>query len=279
MDVQETVRSHYSRKGLAEVVLEAVAAGGADLDHLRPEDLGGVDQLHHGGPAATSYLLGKLGLGPGTPLLDVGGGLGGPARMAASRWGCPVVSVDLSPDFVQAAQTLTARVGLPERVEHRLGSVDRLDLGTGSFSRAMMLHVGMNLPDKTAVFSEVRRVLADGGLFGLFEQVRVGAGALTYPLPWAENESSSFVVDLETLTGALTSAGFVVEEVEDRTSASPGTAAQPPGPSTLSPATVFGPRFLERLQNDVAAIRAGLLAPVVVLARAAERPDPPRLSR
>ncbi len=268
MDVQQTVRSHYSREGLAEVVLEAVAAGGADLDHLRPDDLGGADQLHLGGPAATTYLLDQLVLGPGTPLLDVGGGLGGPARMAAARWGCPVVSVDLSPDFVEAARTLTARVGLADRVEHRLGSGDRLDLATGSFSRAMMLHVGMNLPDKATVFSEVRRVLADGGLFGLFEQVRTGPGALIYPLPWAEDETSSFVVDVETLASALTSAGFVVEEVEDRTSAAPEPAARNAGAPTLTPATIFGPRFLERLRNDAAAIRAGLLAPVVVLARA-----------
>ncbi len=198
----------------------------------------------------------------------MGGGLGGPARAAASRWGCPVLSVDLSPDFVQAARTLTARTGLADRVEHRLGSGDRLDLATGSFSRAMMLHVGMNLPDKDAVFSEVRRVLADGGLFGLFEQVRRGPDALTYPLPWAEDESSSFVVDLDTLTGALTSAGFAVEEVEDRTSAAPGNAAPSSGSSALTPATVFGPKFEERIRNDVAAIRAGLLAPVVVIARA-----------
>jgi MPBQ/MSBQ methyltransferase len=220
MDVRQTVRSHYSGKGLAGVVLTAVAASGADLAHLRPDDLGSVDQLHLGGAAATAHLLRRLRLSPETPLIDVGGGLGGPARAAAHGWGCPVVSVDLSPDFVEAAQALTARV------------------------------------------------LADGGLFGLFEQVRTGPGELTYPLPWAAEESSSFLVDLPTTTGALTAAGFVVEEVEDRTAAVPEVATPAPGPSPLSPATVFGPGFAERLRNDRDAIRAGLLAPVVVLARA-----------
>jgi MPBQ/MSBQ methyltransferase len=268
MDVQQTVRSHYSREGLAGVVLTAVAEAGADLDHLRPDDLGSVDQLHLGGAAATAHLLRRLDLSADAPLLDVGGGLGGPARAAAAGWDCPVVSVDLSPDFVEAARTLTAQVGLTDRVEHLLGSADRLDLETGRFRRAMMVHVGMNLPDLEAVFTEVRRVLADGGRFGLFEQVRTGSGELTYPLPWAAEESSSFLVGLDALTGALTAAGFVVEEVEDRTAAVPEVAARPPGPPPLSPATVFGPGFAERLRNDVAAIRAGLLAPVVVLARA-----------
>ena len=269
MDVQQRVRSHYSREDLAAVVLGAVAASGADAAHLRPADLGAVDQLHLGGVAATTHLLERLELGPATPLLDVGGGLGGPARAAASRWGCPVVSVDLSPDFVRAARVLTSRVGLTDRVEHRLGPADRVDLETGRFTRAMMLHVGMNLPDKVAVFTEVRRLLAAGGVFGLYEQVRTGPGALTYPLPWAEDEASSFLDDLDGLTGALRTTGFAVEEVEDRSTAVPEAAPTAPGPPPLSPATVFGPGFVERLRNDRAALQAGLLAPVVVVARAA----------
>ncbi|GAA1841548.1 SAM-dependent methyltransferase [Microlunatus capsulatus] len=267
MDVQQRVRSHYSREDLADVVLRAVAASGADLDHLRPEDLGSVDQLHLGGAAGTAHLLGRLALGPGTPVLDVGGGLGGPARAAASRWGCPVVSVDLSPDFVAAARVLTERVGLADRVEHRLGPAERTGLGTGRFARAMMLHVGMNLPDPAAVFAEVRRLLADDGVFGLWEQVRVGDGPLDYPLPWAEDASSSFLRDLDGLTRALEASGFAVQEVEDRTAAvTEGTPGA--GPPLLSPATVFGPGFAERLRNDVAAVRSGVLAPVVVVARA-----------
>jgi cyclopropane fatty-acyl-phospholipid synthase-like methyltransferase len=267
MDVQDTVRSHYSRSRLVEVVLDAVAATGADPDHLTADDLGSIDQLHHGGAAATGYLLEQLTLTPSTPLLDVGGGLGGPARMAATRYGCPVVSVDLSPDFVEAARTLTERVGLADRVEHVLGSVDALDPGLGTFERAMMVHVGMNLPDKAAVFAEVRRVLAEGALFGLFEQVRTGPGDLTYPLPWADDPSSSFLVELTALTTSLEEAGFVVERTENRSAAVP--APMPPGtPPPLTPATIFGSPFAQRLSNHVAAVRAGLLAPVVVVARA-----------
>ena len=267
MDVQDAVRRHYSRSGLAGVVLRAVAASGVDLDHLKPDDLGSIDQLHHGGAPTTGYLLEQLALSPSTRLLDVGGGLGGPARMAAARYGCPVVSVDLSPDYVEAARTLTERVGLADRVQHVLGSADSLDAGPGTFQRAMMVHVGMNLPDKAAVFAEVRRVLAADALFGLFEQVRTGPGELTYPLPWADDPSSSFVVDLATLTASLEAAGFAVERTEDRSAAVPGP--MPPGtPAGLTPGTIFGPPFAERINNDIAAIRAGLLAPVVVVARA-----------
>ena len=268
MDVQDAVRSHYSRSGLAKVVLDAVAASGADPEHVKPDDLGSIDQLHHGGAAASGYLLDQLDLSPSTRLLDVGGGLGGPARLAAARYSCPVVSVDLSPDYVEAARTLTERVGLAGRVQHVVASADALDLGTGTFERAMMVHVGMNLPDKPAVFAEVRRVLVEGARFGLFEQVRTGPGELPYPLPWAKDASSSFVVDLASLTSTLEAAGFAVERTEDRSAGAAEPASPGPG-SPLTPGTIFGPPFAERIRNDLAAIRSGLLAPVLVLARAA----------
>lgn len=267
MDMQDAVRRHYSRSGLAEVVLSAVAANGVDLDDLNIEDLGSIDQLHHGGALATGYLLEQLALSPSTPLLDVGGGLGGPARMAAARFGCPVVSVDLSPDYVEAARTLTERVGLANRVQHLLGSADRMEAEAGTFQRAMMVHVGMNLPDKPAVFAEVRRLLVEGAVFGLFEQVRTGPGELTYPLPWANDSSSSFVVDLATLTATLEAAGFAVERFEDRSAARPEPTTPGAAPP-LNPGTIFGSAFAERIGNDIAAIRAGLIAPVLVLARA-----------
>ena len=90
----------------------------------------------------------------------------------------------------------------------------------------MMVHVGMNVPDKAALFAEVHRVLVPGGVFGLYEQVRAADGELTYPLPWAEDERSSFVETVEDYQRHLTAAGFSVAEVEDRTAA----AAVPPTP-------------------------------------------------
>jgi SAM-dependent methyltransferase len=167
---------------------------------------------------------------------------------------------------VGVAAAFTRRVGLDSLVQHRVVAVDALGLEDGSFNRAMMVHVGMNIPDKGAVFAEVRRALRPGGLFGLFEQMRTGEGALPYPLPWAEDESSSVLVEPSTYVQLLEPAGFVVEETADRT---PSLArAGPAAAGLLGPAAVSGPGFAERMSNNVAATRAGLLAPVLVLARA-----------
>lgn len=128
MDVADLVRQHYAGDDLASGILAALAAAGADTDHLTVAQLGAVDQLHAGFVDATRHLLAQLELGPDSRLLDVGCGIGGPARMAAAERGCQVTGVDLSPDFVAAARTLTSAVGLSDRVTFRL--VDADDLGS-----------------------------------------------------------------------------------------------------------------------------------------------------
>ena len=264
--VPDLVRGHYRRQGLADAVLDALEQSGVDTASLTASDLAPIDQLHAGGAPATAYLLGQLGLDPHTRLLDVGCGIGGPARLAAASFSCPVVGIDLSPDFVEAARTLTDRVGLTPLVEHRVSSGESLAFEDATFDRAMLIHVGMNIPDKATVFAEVHRVLRPGGVFGLYEQMRTADGDLPYPLPWSEDERCSFVETPETYGELLRTAGFTVEKVENRMAAQAGPGA---GPSQLSPATVFGPGFTERIGNNMAAARAGRLAPMVMLARAA----------
>lgn len=266
MDVADLVRRHYGRGNLEETILAALAEAGVDTTTLTQTDLATVDQLHAGFLPATHYLLDQLELGRQTRLLDVGSGIGGPARVAAAAFGCPVVGIDLSPDFVQAAQFLTDQVHLTGSVEFRVSAGERLDFADGSFDRAMMVHVGMNIADKPAVFAEVRRVLRPGGLFGLFEQMQTGDGRPTYPLPWAEDERSSFIGTPDTYASALQTAGFTVERTEDRRPALSSSPGPPPRPG---PAAVFGPGFAERMANNVAGTAAGLFSPVLMVARAA----------
>lgn len=263
MDVPDLVRQHYSRSDIEDAVITALAGAGTDVDHLTVGDLGSVDQMHAGFASATRDLLARLGLSADATLLDVGCGLGGPARFAAAEYGCHVVGVDLSPDFIEAARRLTARVGLDDRVRFAVTSGDGTGLSDASIDAAILVHVGMNVEDKRALFTEVARVLRPGGRFGVYEQMQVGAGPLTYPLPWAEDARTSFVEAPEAYEAALADAGFTVETVEDRTAAivNPG-----PPDGTLSPGVVFGSGFMERIGNNVAATRAGDLAPVVIIA-------------
>ncbi|MBV9830497.1 MAG: class I SAM-dependent methyltransferase, partial [Marmoricola sp.] len=190
MDVHDLVRSHYAGDDLAGHILSALTAAGVDTDHLGPADLFPVDQLHAGGAVATKMVLDRLGVGPGTRLLDIGCGIGGTSRMAAMA-GADVTGVDLSPAFVETATTLTERAGLGDRARFVVTPGDAMPLPDASYDAAVMVHVGMNLPDKEGVFRDVHRVLTPGAPFALFEQVRTGDGELPYPLPWAVDERSS----------------------------------------------------------------------------------------
>ena len=263
MDVRDLVKQHYSPDNLAGTILHALADAGIGTDDLGPAELFPVDQLHAGGPAATKHTLDRLGVGPGVRLLDVGSGIGGTSRMAAMS-GAEVTGVDLSPEFVETASELTERVGLGDRVAFVATPGESLPLEEGAFDAAVMIHVGMNIPDKQAVFTEVHRVLRPGSLFAVYEQMRRSPGALPYPLPWAEDERSSFVESVDDYTRQLEEAGFRIDEVEDRTSSTLG----PPPAGPVSNAVVFGQRFMERIGNNIKATNAGLLGAVLVVARA-----------
>ena len=263
MDVRELVRGHYGAGNLSDAIVSALAGAGTDPDRLGPADLFPVDQLHAGGAPATKHVLEQLDLRPGVRLLDVGCGIGGTTRMAAMS-GAEVTGIDLTPEFIEAATSLTDRVGLRDRVSYVTTPGESAPFEDASFDAAVMVHVGMNIPRKTVVFSQVHRVLVPGARFAMFEQMRVGDGDLPYPMPWADDERSSFVETPDQYVAHLEATGFTVEKVEDRT----GSTLGPPPTGVLSPMTVFGPVFGERIGNNVAATRAGQLGAVLVVARA-----------
>lgn len=265
MGVDDLVKQHYGAVDLATVILRALADHGVDVDHLTVDDLAPVDQLHAGGAPATQEVLRRVGLSQGQRLLDLGSGLGGPSRLAASTTSVTVTGVDLSPDFVEAARDLTERVGLTHRVTFETGSGAGLPFDDAMFDAAVMIHVGMNMEDKRSVFSDVHRVLRPGAALAVFDQMRVGAGDLPYPLPWAVDERSSFVESPDDYAQHLMDAGFTIEVTEDRT---PSIGPPPLGSGALSPAVVFGPEFVRRVGNNMRASDDGLLAAVLIVARA-----------
>jgi len=261
MDVTELVKDHYSGGDLASRVLAAVSNDAPGSSALTWADLAGVDNLHAGGLPATRYLLSALDLSATDRLLDVGCGIGGTARCAAADHGCQVLGVDLSDDFVRVAEILTERFGLADLVDFATTTGDLSPIDDGSFDRATLVHVGMNVPDKPALFADVHRVLRPGGRFGLYEQMRTGDGDLTYPLPWALDDQSSFVATVDEYLDALRGAGFTIDLVQDRTADTVGPPPAGPGPEVI-----FGAQFRTRVANNVDATASGTLGAVVVTA-------------
>ncbi len=270
-DLESGVARHYSAYDVLPRIRDALASMGLDPDHVSPDQLKAVDEFHIGGAQATGRLLDALSIGPATRVLDIGSGIGGPARMIAQRFGCQVTGVDLTPAFVDCARALSQMSGMAGSVRFEVGSATALPLPDAAFDLATLLHVGMNIPDKTAVFREAARVLADGGTFAVYDVMQVGPGAVAFPVPWAETEELSALAHPQTYRAAAAAAGFVLQSEEDRSGvaldffahiqAQAANAAQSP----LGLHTLMGPTVREKTANMIAAIRAGAIAPVQMI--------------
>ncbi|MDQ3557615.1 MAG: methyltransferase domain-containing protein, partial [Pseudomonadota bacterium] len=164
-DVESGVSKHYSSYDALARIREGLKEMGLDPDKISPEVLKPVDEFHIGGAEATAALLDKLDIRPDMEVLDIGSGIGGLARTIAERYKCRVTGVDLTPQFVKTARALSSMSGMADRVRFEVGSAVALPFSDASFDLALLLHVGMNVPDKWALFSEARRVLRDGGTF------------------------------------------------------------------------------------------------------------------
>ena len=203
MDIEDDVAAHYHHPGLEALILDGLAALGQDPDNIDPDVLAAADQLHIGGTDATRSVAEGAGLRAGMRVLDVGGGIGGPARYLAHHLGVTVRGVDLTPESVRTAESLTRRSGLEGLVQFSVASALELPFDDGSFDAATMLHVGMNIADKAGAFREIHRVLKPGGIFALYDIMSTSPSAPQFPLPWASTPASSFVEDRTGYLAAL----------------------------------------------------------------------------
>lgn len=275
--VESGIARHYDVSGLEQHILAVLADTGVDIAHLRAGDLEAVDEFHIGGVAATRELIGQMGLKPGAKLLDIGSGVGGPARFAANNTGADVTGIDLTQSYVDIATSLSKRVGMADKVRFVQGSALDMPFGDKSFDTAMILHVGMNLPDKKKLMSEAARVLKPGGVFAVYDVMRLKADALTYPLPWASDESMSFVATPDDYRSAAAAAGFSVTAerprgafaieffatIRARMAAAQAEGKKPPPGVNL----IMGENARTKIANLTAALEGGILAPVEMLLR------------
>jgi MPBQ/MSBQ methyltransferase len=272
MTPEPGIAGHYGRPRIVETILTAFAQAGKDTTHLTAADLASVDQFHVGGALATEDLAAQMDLRSSLHLLDIGCGLGGPARFFAGL-GCRVTGIDLTPEFVEAADHLTRLVGI-DTVAFRQASAAALPFEAASFDGAYLIHVGMNIPDKPAMIREVRRVLKPGAVFAIFDIMRMSEGPIRYPVPWASTEATSFVETPGAYLTALDAAGFRIVSERNRgpfaiEQTERSIARMQQGGNT-SPglALLMGEKTPILIGNILSMIKEGMLEPVEIIARA-----------
>jgi SAM-dependent methyltransferase len=275
MSTEAQVASYYTRGRLEESILRALEQAGKDVTNLTHADLAALDEFHVGGLEATEGLAAQMELRPGLSLLDVGSGIGGPARYFAAEHGCKVTGIDLTEEFVNVSRSLTRRTRLEEKVEFVHGSALALPFEKPVFDLAYTIHVCMNIADKLKLFREVRRVLKPNGLFVIFDLMRTGEGSMRFPVPWALTEETSFVSHVNDYRDALVAAGFHITGERRRGAFAldfmermMAQMAQG-GPPALGLHLLMGEPTKIMLNNVRAMIQEGALEPVELFARAA----------
>ena len=272
MSIETNVASYYTRGRLEDSILQALTRAGKDLGNLTHGDLAALDEFHVGGREATQELAAQMELRPGLQLLDVGSGIGGPARYFASEHGCRVTGIDLTEEFIFVSRSLTRRTKLDHAVEFLHGSALALPFGTANFDRAYTIHAGMNIADKPGLFREVRRVLKPKGLLAIFDLMRIAEGPIRYPVPWALTEETSFVAYVNDYRETLTAAGFHVTHERHRgafalefTERMMARVAQD-GPPALGLHLLMGEPTKLLLSNVHTMIKEGILEPIELFA-------------
>ena len=274
MSIEEEIARHYTSGTLLERIRRGLAEAGCDPERPGLDDLKPVDEFHIGGVEATRDLLAQMDLDAGARLLDLGSGLGGPARFIASTVGCHVTGIDLTEEFVATATALSAMTGLSERTSFVQGSALDLPFEADSFDAATLIHVGMNLPDKPALFVGAARVLRPGGVFAVYDLMRTGPGDLAYPVPWAETAATDFSAAPADYRAAAEAAGFkAAPERGRRAFALEFFAAQRAalqargGPPPLGIHLLTGATGPEKRRNMTVNIENGLIAPTEIIFR------------
>jgi ubiquinone/menaquinone biosynthesis C-methylase UbiE len=259
---------------LLNAIEAALLAIGKTIETVGIEDLAPVDEFHIGGRLATDSLLNQLNFPKQSYLLDVGCGLGGAARYVASKYKHHIAGIDLTAEYIETGNTISNWLNLDNYVSLDQGSALSMPYQDNSFDGGYMLHVGMNIDDKTSLFAEIYRVLKPGSTFGIYDIMRQKGGELTYPVPWATNNNTSKLSTPEHYMEALQQAGFEISRVNNRREFSLDFFKQlrvktmsKEGPSPLGLHILMQESAANKVGNMVENIKQNFIAPVEIIVR------------
>ena len=268
------LNDHYGAADLGDEILDALDAAGKDIDALTRADIASIDEFHIRGLEATREVADIAGIEDHARVLDVGCGIGGPARTLAAEFDCDVVGIDVVEEYCRAATLFTDRVGLTDEVRFQHGNALDLPFEDEAFDVVWFEHTLMNIEAKEVAFEEARRVLRPGGTLALYEICAGPGGDTVFPVPWASDASLSYLVHPERLRDLVIDTGFdevvwrdvtepslewfrdVVESMESR----PPDAPQPLGLNLLMGAEtpVKATNVVQNLEEERIAVIQGV---------------------
>ncbi|KAF4966133.1 hypothetical protein FZEAL_10685 [Fusarium zealandicum] len=176
------------------------------------------------------YLAHSINIKPGMKVLDVGCGVGGPAREIVKFTGAHVTGLNINEYQVQRAGIYAEKERLSHKLDFVQGDFMKMPFPDNSFDAVYAIEATVHAPSLQGVYSEIHRVLKPGGVFGVYEWL------MTEEFDNDDLEHRSIRLDIEQGNGiaqmfkisdglaAMEAAGFELQHNED-------LAAEDDGPS------------------------------------------------
>lgn len=271
-NIKQVHQAEYAAPNLGARIVAALEDAGIHPDDWVPDVLGPADQIHGGGLAQTKAHAEMVDITPDMYLLDIGCGIGGPARYFAWAYDVHVYGIDLTDEYIEAAQLLTEKVGLSDQVFFEVGDATKLPYEDGEFDMAWAMNVTMNIEDRAGFYAGVHRVLKPGGKFCISEAGLGPGGAPYYPLTWARDPEYSFLLPPDDMRGLLEESGFRIVEWVDETSRREASADGRPAAEAKpvdTPLTIQmtrGDDYLDRRKNSGRSFKEGRLTNIMLVA-------------
>lgn len=283
-DAPTDLASHYPQGELDERITAALRLLTDDSGVPDPSRFARFDEFHIGGRAMTERLAGRAGIAADHHVLDIGCGLGGPARTLHRLTGCRVTGLDVTAAFCRVGARLNDLAGCGQRITLMEGDALALPFDDHAFDAVWLQHMTMNIPNARMheLFSDIARIVRPNGVLALHEIVAGAQPMVHYPVPWASAPAQSHLTSLDDLLKETRAAGFTIEPPDDLTAEAiawfedmlerPFTSSTAPSPP-VNLSTVMGPSFPTMAQNLLHSLREDRARVVMGVARRYDESD------
>lgn len=208
MSIIKEINKHYQSNQLNEKISNSLKLNGISFKSLKQSDLNNCDELHIGGMDATLKLAKTAKLKKNSTILDIGSGIGGPARQISKAFNVNVYGIDLNFTFCKTAQLLSDQVELFNNIFFVQSNALFIPFADYSVDAVLLQHCMMNIKDKNTLLKECFRVLKYDGKLLIHEVTQGNKSPIYFPVPWSKHSSTSFLHNFKDLLILIKKTGF-----------------------------------------------------------------------
>ncbi|MDH3695242.1 MAG: methyltransferase domain-containing protein [Gammaproteobacteria bacterium] len=188
-----------------------------DEDAIAVDQLTPFDQYHYEGTDAVDHAILSLGLNSKSHVLEVGAGIGGPARYLAANAGCKVTAMELQGDLNDVAASLTQRCQLGDKINHLQGDFLADTLPNNQYDAIVSWLVFLHIPEREKLFKRCLAATRSGGKLFIEDFSKRAEFSEQEKDELAKKVYCTYVPTAEEYSTQLEDAGFEDVQVTDMT--------------------------------------------------------------